>query len=63
MELFKKFLKEEEGMATLEVGLIVMVLLGMLVLFKKPIESFFKSVMSNITDSTNELLQSPSGEQ
>lgn len=48
MELLKSFFKEEEGLATLEIVLIVVVLIGLALLFKDTITNFVKNILSKI---------------
>lgn len=47
MNLIKNFFKEEEGIATLEVVLIAVILLGLIILFKDWIVQFFKNIYQN----------------
>ena len=57
MELLKKFLKEEEGIGTVEIVLIGVVLIGLVLTFKGEIESLFTKIMSKISGDTNSILE------
>ena len=48
MELLKSFFKEEEGLATLEIVLIVVVLIGLALLFKDVINEFVGKVLGKV---------------
>lgn len=52
---FKEFIKEEEGMGTVEVILIIVVLVALVVIFKKQITDIVNSLFSKITNQTNSL--------
>ena len=49
MKGFKQFLKEEEGMGTVEIILIIVVLIGLVVIFKKQITSLVNTILKKIT--------------
>lgn len=55
MELkgFKELLKEEEGMGTVEVILIIVVLVALVVIFKKEITKIVNSLFEKITAQTS----------
>lgn len=53
-QLLKDFWYEEEGLGTLEVVLILVVVLAMAVVFKKQIIGFFEGLMSQISGSQDE---------
>lgn len=49
MELLKSFFKDEEGVATLEIVLIVVVLIGLALLFKSKITKFVENILNKIS--------------
>ena len=51
MKGFKQFLKEEEGMGTVEIILIIVVLIGLVVIFKKQITSLVNTILKKITST------------
>lgn len=50
---FKQFLQEEDGMGTVEVILIIVVLVGLVVLFKSQITTIVQTMFTKITTQTN----------
>lgn len=52
---WKQFLKEEDGMGTVEVILIIVVLVGLVLIFKEEISDIVESLFSRITSQTNRL--------
>lgn len=52
---FPQFLEEEDGMGTVEVILIIVVLVGLVVLFKNQITEIVESLFGRITSQTNRL--------
>lgn len=50
-----EFLQEEDGMGTVEVILIVVVLVGLVVIFKDQISDIIDSLFDKITKQTNKL--------
>ena len=55
MKTFKDFLKEEDGMGTVEVILIIVVLVGLVVIFKSKITEIVNNLFDKITKQTNDL--------
>ena len=55
MKRWKDFLKEEDGMGTVEVILIIVVLVGLVVIFKEQMGKIIESLFSTITKQTNHL--------
>lgn len=51
----KEFIREEDGMGTVEVILIIVVLVALVVIFKKEITKIVNSLFEKITEQTNEL--------
>lgn len=52
---FQDFLREEDGMGTVEVILIIVVLVGLVILFKSQITVIVQSLFSKITAKTDKL--------
>ena len=52
---FKQFLREEDGMGTVEVILIIVVLVGLVLIFKEQITKIVNSIFSKITSQTNKV--------
>lgn len=46
---FKRFLREEEGMGTVEIILIIVVLIGLVIIFKTQLRSLVETVFDKIT--------------
>lgn len=55
MKGFKQFLKEEEGMGTVEIILIIVVLIGLVVIFKKQITSLVNTILKKITSTAKSI--------
>ena len=51
----KKFWNDEDGMGVVEVVLITIVLVGLVVLFKKQITDLVNSVLSKMTNKANKI--------
>ena len=49
---FRDLVKEEDGMGTVEVILIIVVFVGLVVIFKNQITTIVESLFSKITDQT-----------
>ena len=52
---FREFLKEEDGMGTVEVVLIIVVLVGLVIVFKDQITEIVESLFKKITTQTRNL--------
>ena len=46
------FMKEEEGMGTVEIILIIVVLIGLVVIFKKQMTNIVNDLFNNISNQT-----------
>lgn len=57
MELLKNFFKEEEGIGTIEIVLIAVVLIGLVLLFKEQIMELFRRIMTKISVDTDSILE------
>lgn len=53
---FKNFLREEEGMGTVEIILIIVVLIGLVIIFKTQLRSLVESVFEKITKDSNTVM-------
>lgn len=53
----KEFLKEEDGMGVVEVILIIVVLIGLVIIFKSQITTIVNRIFEAITAKTNVVLQ------
>lgn len=51
---FREFLTEEDGMGTVEI-LIIVVLVGLVIIFKEQITKIVNSIFKKITNQTNKL--------
>ena len=52
---FRDFLREEDGMGTVEVILIIVVLVGLVVLFKNQITAIVQALLSKITSQIDKM--------
>lgn len=50
---FRDFLREEDGMGTVEIILIIVVLVGLVLIFKEQLTEIVESIFSKITKQTN----------
>jgi len=60
LELLKRFIKEEDGLGTVEIVVIIAVLVGIALIFRKAIIGFVSTVIGkifgkNVTDKTDPL--------
>ncbi len=55
MKSLKQFFKEEDGMGTVEMILIIVVLIGLVVIFKKQITTVLNTIMRKISTSANSI--------
>ena len=51
MKNLKQFFKEEDGMGTVEIILIIVVLIALVLVFKKQITSLVNTILKKITSS------------
>ncbi len=58
MQLIKDFISDEDGMGTVEVILIIVVLIGLVIIFKKQLNDLVKKIFETITSETNTVLGS-----
>lgn len=55
LKIWREFLREEDGMGTVEIILIVVVLVGLVIVFKEQITDIIDSLFDKITRQTNRL--------
>lgn len=55
LKTVRQFLSEEDGMGTVEVILIIVVLVGLVVIFKEKITDIVNSVFTKITNQTKKI--------
>ena len=55
LKTFRQFIKEEDGMGTVEVILIIIVLVGLVVIFKEKITEIVNSIFDKITSQTKKI--------
>lgn len=53
---FKNFLREEDGMGTVEIILIIVVLIGLVIIFKTQLRSLVETVFEKITTDSNTVM-------
>ncbi len=53
---FKEFITEEKGMGTVEVILIIVVLIGLVIIFKKQLRILVTNVFKKITEDSNTVM-------
>lgn len=55
LKSFRQFLTEEDGMGTVEVILIIVVLVGLVIIFKEKITEVVNSILTKITNQTKKI--------
>lgn len=55
LKTWKDFIKEEDGMGTVEIILIIVVLVGLVIIFKEQITKIVNSIFSKITSQTKKI--------
>ncbi len=61
--IFKRFLAEEDGMGTVEVIIIIAVLVGVALLFRKQLINFVNSIINNLFPDASKLENNKTGTQ
>ena len=56
MGQIKSFMRDESGMGTVEVILIMVVLIGLVVLFKKQLNDLAKKIFKKISSDSNSII-------
>lgn len=54
---FQDFLREEEGMGTVEIILIIVVLIGLVIIFKTQLRSLVEKIFEKITADSNTVME------
>lgn len=52
MNMIRKFMKEDDGMGTVEIILIIVVLIGLVIIFRNEITEIVKNLFDQITQKT-----------
>lgn len=55
LKTWKQFLREETGMGTVEIILIIVVLVGLVLIFKEQITAIVNSIFKKITNQVNKV--------
>ena len=55
MRNLRSFMKEEEGMGTVEIVLIIVVLVALVAIFKDSIKSLVEKILKKVTDNANKI--------
>ena len=55
MNIIKEFIKEDDGIGEVEIILILVVLVGLVIVFKDNISKIVGDAFENITDDTNDI--------
>ena len=55
MSLFRRFMKEEDAIATVEIILIIVVLIGLVIIFKKQLVNLVNDILSTITSKSKSI--------
>lgn len=56
LKSFRDFLQEEEGMGTVEIILIIVVLIGLVIIFKTQLRALVQNVFKKITEDSNTVM-------
>lgn len=52
----KNFFREEDGLGTVEIILILVVLIGLVIIFKKQLQALVTNVFKKITEDSNTII-------
>ncbi|MDE6314527.1 MAG: hypothetical protein K2M46_13100 [Lachnospiraceae bacterium] len=55
--MIRQFIKEEDGVGVVEIILILVVLIGLVIIFKEQLNSLVTKIFSNITTNSNKVLK------
>ncbi len=61
--VLKHFLKEEDGLGTVEMVVIIAVLVGLALIFRKAIFSFVNQVFDSIFQDAGDVIETPEGQE
>ncbi|WP_342757867.1 Flp1 family type IVb pilin [Kineothrix sedimenti] len=53
---FKNFIWEEDGLGTVEIILILVVLIGLVIIFKKQLQALVSNVFNKISEDSNTII-------
>lgn len=56
LKTLKDFFKEEEGMGTVEIILIIVVLIGLVIIFKTQLRSLVNTIFEKITEDSKSVM-------
>ena len=56
MNRIREFISEEDGIGVVEIILILVILIGLVIIFKTEIEALVKKIFTSITSDTNLIL-------
>ena len=57
MELLRRFMKEEDGLGTVEIVLITVILIGLVMMFKEPIRQMMEKITKKMTEDVDKVLE------
>lgn len=57
MNGIRNFMREEDGIGVVEIILILVVLIGLVIVFKEQLSSLVTKIFSNITTNSNKVLK------
>lgn len=55
MKVFREFYEDESGITVIEIVLVLVVLIGLVIIFKKQLTSLIQSILSKITSQSNSI--------
>lgn len=55
MKVFRDFYEDESGITVIEIVLVLVVLIGLVIIFKKQLTSLIQSILSKITSQSNSI--------
>ena len=55
MKVFREFYEVESGITVIEIVLVLVVLIGLVIIFKKQLTSLIQSILSKITSQSNSI--------
>jgi Flp pilus assembly pilin Flp len=55
MNVFREFYEDESGITVIEIVLVLVVLIGLVIIFKKQLTSLIQSILSKITSQSNSI--------
>jgi len=55
MRNLRSFMREEDGLGTVEVVLIIVVLVALVAIFKESIKSLVEKILKKVTDNANKI--------